>query len=155
MRESQALLLVGDQPGAHIGGHNDDGVFKVHRFALGVGDTAVLQNLQQDVEHIRMSLLDLIEQHHGVGLGTHSLCQLAALVKPHIPGRGTHQAGDSVLFHILGHVEADHGLFIAEHGFSQGLAQLRFTYAGGAQEDEGPDGPVFILQAHAAPADGF
>ena len=37
---------------------------KVHPAALGVGQDAVLQDLQQDVENIRMGLFDLVEQQH-------------------------------------------------------------------------------------------
>ena len=51
-----------DDVRAHIGGHYKDCVLEVHSTALVVGQTAVVQNLQKDVEHIRMRLLDLIQQ---------------------------------------------------------------------------------------------
>ena len=38
---------------------------KVHLPPVGIRDLAVIQNLQQDVQHIRMGLFDLVEQHHG------------------------------------------------------------------------------------------
>ena len=41
-------------------------------------------DLQQDVVHIRMRLLYLIEQQHTEGLAPDSLCQLASISIPHI-----------------------------------------------------------------------
>ena len=70
---------------AGVGGHDDDCIFKVHRPAVGVGDPAVIQDLEQDVEHVRVGLLDLIEENDGVGLAADLLCQLARLVIAHIP----------------------------------------------------------------------
>ena len=44
----------------NVGGHDDDGVLEVHRSTLIVGQTTVIQDLQQDVEHIGVSLFDFI-----------------------------------------------------------------------------------------------
>ena len=49
---------------AQVRGHDQHRVLEVHRAALRVGQPAVVQHLQQHVEHIRMRLLDLVEQHH-------------------------------------------------------------------------------------------
>ena len=57
-----------------------------------VGDTAVVQHLQQHVEHIRMGLFDLVEQHHAVRLAAHGLGELAALLIAHISRRRADQA---------------------------------------------------------------
>ena len=56
--KAQRRVGGGNILGPHVGGHDDDGVLEVHPAALGVGDNAVLQNLQQDVENIRMQILD-------------------------------------------------------------------------------------------------
>jgi hypothetical protein len=52
----------------------------------------VVEQLQQDVEHLRVRLLDLVEQDHGVGPATDGLGQLAGFVVPDITGRGADQA---------------------------------------------------------------
>lgn len=49
--------------GAHVGGHDQDGVLEGHLAALAVGDMPIIQDLQQDVEHICMSLLNFIKQN--------------------------------------------------------------------------------------------
>ena len=93
--------------GPGIGGHDDDGILKVHLPPVGIRDLAVIQNLQQDVQHIRMGLFDLVEQHHGVGLAPDLLRQLPRLVIAHIARRRAHQPGDGVLLHKLRHIQPD------------------------------------------------
>ena len=138
--KAQRRVGGGDVLGPHIGGHDDDGVLEVHPAALGVGDNAVLQDLQQDVPHIGVGLFDLVEQHHGIGLTAHLLRELAALLVAHISGRRAHQTGHRVLLHVLGHVDADHGVLVAEHGLGQGLAQLGLAHTGGTQNRKEPMG---------------
>ena len=47
-----------------IGSHNQDGILKVCFSSLGICDMSVIQYLQQDIEYIRMGLLDLIKQNN-------------------------------------------------------------------------------------------
>ncbi len=56
--------ILADHSGSHIRGHDDYGVLEIDKTTLVVGQPAVVQHLQKDVEHIRMRFLDLIEQHH-------------------------------------------------------------------------------------------
>ena len=56
-----------------IGRHHDHGVAKVHRAPVPVGETSVIQHLQQHVEHIRMRLFDFVEQDDAVGTATDGL----------------------------------------------------------------------------------
>ena len=82
---------------------------------LDIGDVAVIQHLKQDVEHIRMGFLDLIKKNHGIRISADLLAELAALLIAHIAWWGTDQLGDAVLFHIFGHIDADHGLLAAKY----------------------------------------
>src|SRR5579864_9065973 len=58
---------------ASVGSHDDDRVSERESAAFAVGQTAVLEDLQQDVENVRMRLLDLIQQNHGIGPATNLL----------------------------------------------------------------------------------
>jgi hypothetical protein len=49
-----------------IGGHDQYDVAEIDRLAVMVGELAVIHHLQEDVEQVRMGLLDLVEQKHGV-----------------------------------------------------------------------------------------
>ena len=137
--------MLGDQPRAHVGGHDDHGVFEIHPPPLGIGEDPVLQNLQQHVEHIRMRLFDLIKQHHRIGLAADFFGQLPPFIIPHIAGRRAHQPGNRVLLHVFRHIQPDHGVFVSKHGLGQRLAQLRLAHARRSQEDKGTDGTLGIL----------
>src|SRR3982750_4637108 len=87
-------LLIGLRPGIHnelasdVGGHDDHRVSEVNHPALAVGEPAIIQNLEQDVEHVRMRLLDLIEEDDAVGPAPDRFGQLTAFLVTDVPGRG-------------------------------------------------------------------
>ena len=142
-----------DDVGADVRGHDDDGVAEVDPPAERVGQVAVVHHLQQHVEHVRVRLLDLVEEDDRVGAPAHALGELAALLVADVPGGRADQAGDVVLLHVLGHVEADHRLRVAEHELGQRLGEERLADAGRAQEHEAAHRALGVLQARARLAD--
>ena len=96
-----ALLLVGEELRADVGRHDDQRVLEVDGAALAVGQAAVVEHLQEHVEHVRVRLLDLVEQHHLVGAPAHGLGERAALLVADVARRRADQAGDGVLLHVL------------------------------------------------------
>ena len=80
---------------AQVGGQDQDGVAEVDRAALAVGEPAVVEHLEQDVEDLGVRLLDLVEQHHAVRAAAHRLGELAALLVADVAGRGADQPGDA------------------------------------------------------------
>ena len=149
------LQIVQDDVTAQVGSQDDHRVLEVHGAALTVGDAAVVQHLQQDVEHVGVGLFHLIEQHHAVGLAAHSLGQLAALFITDISRRRTDQTADAELLHIFGHVDAHHVALIVKQSLCQRLGQFGLADTGGAQEQEAADGAVGVGNAGAAAQDGF
>ena len=77
---------------ARIGRHDDDHVAEIGLAAVVVGKRAVVHDLQQQVEHIRVGLLDLIEQQHAMRMLGDRLGHEAALVKAHVARRRADQA---------------------------------------------------------------
>ena len=75
-----------------VGRHDQHGVGEVDRAALAVGEAAVVEQLQQHVEHVGVGLLDLVEQHHRVRPAAHRLGELAALVVADVAGRRADEA---------------------------------------------------------------
>ena len=144
----------GELRGAEVRGHDEDGVFEIDGAALGVGEAAVVEDLQEDVEDVGVGLLDLVEEDDGVGPAADGLGELAALVVADVAGRRSDEAGDGVLLHVLGHVDADHGGFVVEEELGEGAGGLGFADAGGAEEDEAADGTLGVGEAGAAAADG-
>ena len=144
----------GEEFAAQIGGHDDQDVAEIDRPALAVGQPAVVEHLEQDVEHVRVGFLDLVEQQDAVGPPAHRLGQRAALVVADIARRGADQAGDGVLLHIFRHVDAHHRVLVVEQEFGQRAGQLRLADAGRPEEQEAADRPVRVLQAGAGAAHG-
>ena len=97
-----------------------------------VGQAAVVEHLQQDVEHVAVGLFDFVEQHDGVRPAADGFGQRAAFFVADVARRGADQAAHGVLLHELAHVDADHGVLVVEQHLGQGLAQLGFADAGGA-----------------------
>ena len=139
---------------ADVAGHDDDGVAEVDGAAVRVGEPAVVEDLQQHVEHVVVRLLDLVEQHHRVRAPAHGLGELAALVVADVAGRRADQARDGVLLHVLGHVDAHHVLFGVEQRRGERLGELGLAHAGRAQEDERADRAARVLDARAGAQDG-
>src|SRR5450759_52782 len=153
-RETELGLALGDVTGAHIAGHDDDRVLEVDLAALSIGQTPLFEDLQQDVEHVRVRLLDLIEEDDAVWLAADLLGELAALVEADVARRRTDQPRDGVLLHVLAHVERDERLLGPEQERGQHLRKLRLPDAGRAEEDERSRGAVRVLQAGTSAADG-
>ena len=65
---------------ADVRGHDHHRVAEVDRAALAVGQPAVVEDLQQHVEHLGVRLLDLVEEDDRVRPPPHRLGQLAALL---------------------------------------------------------------------------
>ena len=140
---------------AHIRSHDDDRVAEVDRAALRIGKAAFLENLQQDVEHIGMRLLDFVEQHDRIRTLANGFGKLAALVEAHIARRRTDQAAHAVLLHVFRHVVRDKRVFGAEQELSERLGKLGFAHARRTKENERAAGALRIFQAGAAAANGL
>src|ERR1019366_9816926 len=110
--------------------------------------------LFRSVEHVRMRLLDLVEQHDRVRAPADRFGQLAALLIADVAGWGTDQAGNAVFLLVLAHVDADHRTLVVEQHLGEGLCELGLADPGGAEEQERADRPVGVRQPRPAPAYG-
>ena len=99
--------LALDQLRADVRGHDDDRVAEIDLAAEGVGHLALLQNLQEQVHHVRVRLFDFVEEHDGVGPAADGFGKLAALLVTDVARRRTDQARGGELLHVLGHVDLD------------------------------------------------
>ena len=150
---SRGVVRLGeaDRRAAHflrpgVGRHDDDHVAEIGLAAVVVGQRAVVHDLQQQVEHIRMRLLDLIEQQHAVRVLGDRLGQQPALVEAHVAGRRADQARHRVALHVLGHVEAHE---LDAHGNRELARDLGLADAGGSGEQEAADRLALVAQARA------
>ena len=140
-RPEEAVKLLLRQ----VGCHDNNRVLKVHGPALVVRQPAIVQQLQQQVEYIRMCLLDLIEQDNTVRFSPYRFRQLSAFFITNIPRRRSYQTGHRMLLHVLRHIDSNQVLFGIEQGFAKCFCQLRLTNTCRPQENKGTDWTVFIL----------
>ena len=139
--------------GAEVRRHDDHGVLEVDRAALGVGQAPVLQDLEEGVEDVGVGLLDLVEQHDRERLAAHGLGELAALLVADVARGRAHQTRHRVLLHVLGHVELDEMVLVAEQELGEGLGQLGLPDTRRAQEDERTAGALGGLEARQPSGD--
>src|SRR5580700_914671 len=98
------------------------------------------------MHHIRMGFLDLVEQNHRIRAPAYGFGKLAAFFVTNIARRRTDQPRGGELLHVLGHVDLDQRVCVAEHELRQATSEERFSYPGGAKEDKGTNRAPWILQ---------
>ena len=140
-----------DKLASQVGGHDQNGILEIHRTSLAVSHAAIIKNLQQNIEYIRMRLFNLIKQDDGIGPPPDSFGKIASFFIAHISWRGADQPGDGMFLHEFRHIQPDHGLFAVKKELCQGAGQFRLADTGGSQEDKGPERSVRILQAGPGP----
>ncbi|ABA48270.1 63 kDa protein [Burkholderia pseudomallei 1710b] len=92
---------------ADVRGQDDQRVAKVDLTAFGIVHRALVEHLEEHLEHVRMRLLDFVEQHDRIRIATHRLRQHAALAVADVAGRRALQARHAVRLLILAHVDRD------------------------------------------------
>ena len=140
---------------AEIRGHDHDGVLEVDRAALRIGEAAVVEDLEEDVEDVGVRLLDLVEEEHGIRVPADLLGELASLLVAHVAGRRADEARDGVALLELAHVEAHHQGLVAEERLREGTRELRLAHTGRPEEEEAADGPVRVAEPGARAAHGL
>ena len=75
-----------------VGRHDDDGVLEVDFATEAVGELAVVEHLQEQVEHVGVGLLDFVQKHDGVGLAAHFFGELTAFFVAYIAWRRSDEA---------------------------------------------------------------
>ena len=77
--------------GTKVAGQHNQRLLEVDLATLTVGQHTIVQDLQQDVEHIGVRFFDLVEQHNLIRATPHSFGQHTAFVIADIPRRRTDQ----------------------------------------------------------------
>lgn len=114
---------------------------EVGDLAGGVGQAPVVEELQHQVEHRGVGLLDLVEQHDAEGLRAHAAGQ-HALRLPAIADQASGRAGHVV----LAHVEPHEPRLVAEQILGERLGHLGLAGAGRAGEQEHAVGAARIAE---------
>src|SRR6266849_50137 len=149
---AQAFGLQERRP--DVRGHDDDCIAEVNRAALAVGQAAIVHNLQQDVEHVRVRLLDFVKQDDRIRTPPYLLGKLSALFVADIAGRRADQPRYGVPLHVLGHVDAHHGVLVVKEEFSKSARQLGLAHASRPEKNERANRTLGIAESGARAANG-
>ena len=96
---------------ADIRSHDNNGIFKIYSTSFIIGQTTIVEHLQQDIEHIGMCFLDLIQQHHRI---RYCFGQLSTFVISDISRRSSDQSGYRVFLLVFRHIDTGHLRLIVE-----------------------------------------
>ena len=152
--KAQRGALPGQKACPQVGGEQDDGIAEIGLAAHGIGELAVLQDLQQDILDIRVGLFNLVKEHHAVRAAADGFGELTALIVAKVARGRAQQAGRGVLLLILRHIELEQGFLAAEPAGGKGLGEGGLAHAGGPQKEHGPHGAARLPQPGAAAPDG-
>src|SRR3712207_992027 len=117
--------------------------------------TTLFRSLEHRVEDVRVGLLYLVEEDHGVGSAPDLLGELAALVVADVAGGRADEARDGVALLELAHVHPDHRVLLTEEVLGKGAGELCLAHARGAEEDKAPDRALRVLYAGPGAPDGL
>ena len=138
---------------ADVAGHDDDRVLEVDRPALPVGQASVVEHLQQDVEDVRVRPSRSRRRGPPGRAGAGPPRSAGRPRRSRRTRAAPRPAARSWLLHVLAHVDADHRVLVVEQELGQRPGQLGLADAGRAEEDEGADRPVRVLQPGPGAAD--
>ena len=125
-----------DHVRAEVGRHHDHGVLEVDRAAMAIRHAPVVEYLQQHIEHVRMRLLDLIEQDHAIGLAAHGFGQVTTLLVADVARWRADKTRDGMALLEFGHIDANEMLLRVEQEFGERLAQLGLAHPGRPEKQE-------------------
>src|SRR6202043_1832956 len=90
---------------------------------------------------------DLVEQHDRVRTAADLLGELASFFIADVARRRADQAGDRVLLHVFGHVDAQQGALVVKKKLGKGAGEFSFTDAGWAKKNERTNGALGIAES--------
>ena len=94
-------------------GQQDQRVLEVDEAAFAVLHAALVEHLEEDLVHVGVRLLDLVEQHDAVRPAAHGLGQHAAFAVADVSRRRALERRDGVRLLELAHVDRDDVLLAA------------------------------------------
>ncbi len=142
--------VLKDTMTADVRGHDDNRVLEVDGPPLAVGQSPIIEQLQQNVEDIVMGFFDFIEKDHAVRTAADRFRELSSFFEPDIAGRRAQEPGHGVLFLVFRHVDADHGPFIVERNSARARASSVLPTPVGPRKMKEPMGRLGSLRPERA-----
>src|SRR5262245_10706473 len=148
-----ALARRHDRVRRQVARHEDDGVLEVDLAPLAVRQHPLVEHLVEEVHHVGVRLLHLVEEDRRVRLLAHGLGEDAALAVADVAGRRSDQPRHGVLLLEFGHVDHGQRPLAAEEEVGHAERRLRLADAAGTHEQEVAHRLPRVLQARLRGAD--
>ena len=97
---------------------------------------AFVHYLEKHVEHIGVSLLNLIKEDNRVGVASNFLGELTTFLISNISRRGTYKTGNCEFLHKLAHVNSNESILGIEQELGEFLGKIGFAHTGRADKQE-------------------
>src|SRR4029077_20975982 len=123
---------------------NDDRVTEVRGLPDGIHQTSSVEDLEEQVPHVSVGLLEFIEQDHGEGLFAHPHDERLRL---RAVARITEYLARGLRRLEFAHVEPDHALDRSEQELGERLRELGLAGTRRAGEQKYGNGPSGIREA--------
>ena len=153
--EAYAAIEVLHLTRANVRRHYDYGILEIHLTSKAISESSFVHHLQQHIEHIAMSLFYLIKENHRVGVTSHFLGELSALLIAYISRRCTHKARHCKFLHKFTHIHTNNRVGRVKQRFSQLLCQICLTYTRRTKEHKCADRLIGVFKSHSVAANGF
>lgn len=139
---------------ADVAGEDDQGVAEVDLAALGVIEHALVEDLEEQLEYVRVGLLDLVKEHHAIRIAAYRLGEHATFAVAHVARRRALEAGDAVGLLVFAHVDGDQLALAAIKDVRQGQRGLGLADPRRADEKEDPLRLVGVFEVGAGTGAG-
>ena len=125
-----------------IGGEHDERVGEVRLNALCILHPATVKHLVEHLHNIAVSLLDLIEQDDAVRRAADPFGEDSTFTKTDVARGGALEAGNSMRFLVLAHVDGEEPT--PEKSIGKSVRSLSLAHTGRANEKKSPNRPASI-----------
>jgi peptide deformylase len=82
-------------------------VLEAHYTSLRIGEAAIVEDLEEELNELLGGLLELVDEDDRVGFAAHIFGKLTALVVPYVSRRRADETRDGVLFAVLRALEKE------------------------------------------------
>ena len=104
LTEANASAKVLELARTNVARQDDDCILEAHVRTIGSGDKAIVEDLQEYIVNVRVRLLQLVKEYDRVGLASHLLRELSALIVADVARGCAHETRDVERLHIFTHI---------------------------------------------------
>ena len=120
-RSKAHRLIIPQTSCPQIAGHDNNRVGEVHLAALAISQLTIIQDLQENIENIRVRLFHLVKEQDRIRSVAHLFRQLPPFFIAYIAWRRSIEAASREFLHVLTHIKADESRLVIKETFGQGL----------------------------------